>query len=169
MNAERGTRNAEWNADAPYALCGRPRPSTLNPQPSTFLAGFTLLEVMIAMFVFFIVVFAVLGMVVQSMGAARALQRPQPDFSILAAAVTLSNTLDVGCESGDFGDLGEEYRDYQWERCAEPYPPGATNEDLKVVRFVITKTGVRGSGITEEMEILLNKKSTALGAMKAKP
>ena len=82
------------DCDAPFALCGRPGPD----------GGFTLMEVMIAMFVFFIVVFAILGMVVQSMGAARALQRPQPDFSILASAITLSNTLEEGVESGDFNE-----------------------------------------------------------------
>jgi len=156
VSAERGVRNAEWDTDTPYALCANPKPGTRN---SKLAGGFTLLEVMIAMFVFFIVVFAVLGMVVQSLGAARALQRPQPDFSILASALTLSNCLDIRCESGDFGELGDEYRDYQWERCAEPYPPGSTNEDLKIVRFVITRSGVRGSSVAEEMEILMYRKS----------
>ncbi len=156
MNAERGTRNAEWDADAPYALCGHPR--LQNPDSRT-QSGFTLLEVMIAMFVFFIVVFAVLGMVVQSLGAARALQRPQPDFSILASALTLSNTLDLGCESGDFGDLGEEYSDYDWERCIDPWPASDTEatNGLYRVRFVITRRGGRSQTVGEDMEILLYK------------
>src|SRR5678815_2995217 len=97
--------------DESYALCRRSQPSTLNSQPA-----FTLLEVMIAMAVFFIVVFSVLGMVVQSLHAARALQRPQPDFSILASVLTLSNVLEEGVESGDFADLGAEFTDYRWER-----------------------------------------------------
>src|SRR5688500_7806834 len=99
--------------DLPYSLCGRPQPADTRRHP---FAGFTLLEVMIAMAVFFIVVFAVLGMVVQSLGAARALQRPQPDFSILASALTLSNTLEEGIESGDFEALGAEFQEWNWER-----------------------------------------------------
>jgi hypothetical protein len=150
VNAKHTIRNTGCDADVPYALCADPKPRTRN---SKLPAGFTLLEVMIAMFVFFVVVFAVLGMVVQSLGAARALQRPQPDFSILASALTLSNVLEEGCESGDFGELGDEYRDYDWERCIEEY---ATN-GLYRVRFVITRRGTRSSGAAEEMEILMYK------------
>jgi len=150
VNAKLETQNVEWDADASYALCANPKPGTRN---SKLAAGFTLLEVMIAMFVFFVVVFAVLGMVVQSLGAARALQRPQPDFSILASALTLSNVLEEGCESGDFGELGDEYRDYDWERCIEEY---ATN-GLYRVRFVITRRGTHSGGPAEEMEVLMYK------------
>ena len=129
--------------DAPYALCGSPR----------FTSGFTLIEVMIAMFVFFVVVFAVLGMVVQSMGAARALQRPQPDFSILASAITLSNTLEEGVESGDFQDLGEEYRDYDWER--QIVEVGSNG--LYQIDFVILDRKGRGKQVGETMSILMYK------------
>lgn len=125
--------------DEPYALCGR--------------SAFTLLEVLVAMAVFFIVVFAILGIVVQSLGAARALQRPQPDFSILASQVVLSNILDEGCESGDFGDLGAEYEDYVWERCCTEV--GSNN--LKQVDFVVTKSDSRGKEVAETMSILVVK------------
>ena len=128
--------------DAPYALCGRPGQ-----------AGFTLLEVMIAMAVFFIVVFAVLGMVVQSLGAARALQRPQPDFSILAAALTLSNTLEEGFESGDFGELTEEYGDYTWER--QIMEVGSNG--LFQVDFAIQKKGANSRQRPESMSVLMFK------------
>lgn len=130
------------NLDAPYALCGRPEQ-----------AGFTLLEVMIAMAVFFIVVFAVLGMVVQSLGAARALQRPQPDFSILAAALTLSNTLEEGFESGDFGELTEEYGDYTWER--QIIEVGSNG--LFQVDFAIQKKTAGGRQFSENMSVLMFK------------
>jgi len=129
--------------DAPYALCGGHRPN----------GGFTLIEVMIAMFVFFIVVFAVLGMVVQSMGAARALQKPQPDFSILASAITLSNTLEEGVESGDFEDLGEEYRDYEWQRQIVEV---GSNGFFQVDFLILDKKG-RGKQVGETMSILMYK------------
>jgi hypothetical protein len=136
--------------DVPYSLCGRPQPSTLNPQP---FSGFTLLEVMIAMAVFFIVVFAVLGMVVQSLGAARALQRPQPDFSILASALTLSNVLEEGVESGDFEDLGPEFRDWQWER--QILEVGSNG--LFQVDFFISRRDAGSKQISESMSVLMYK------------
>ena len=159
-----GRRQKSDESDEPYALCAIPKPGT---RSSKLLAGFTLLEVMIAMFVFFIVVFAVLGVVVQSLGAARALQKPQPDFSILASALTLSNVLEEGCESGDFGELGEEYRDYDWERCIEEY---ATN-GLYRVRFVITRRGTKSQVAGEDMEILMYKpgKPGVPGSVKRRP
>ena len=131
----------DW--DAPYALCVRPEGGK----------GFTLLEVMIAMAVFFIVVFAVLGMVVQSLGAARALQRPQPDFSILASALTLSNALEEGVESGDFGDLTDEFKDYYWQR--EIVEVGSNG--LFQIDFAIFQKNSRGKEVREDMSILMYK------------
>jgi prepilin-type N-terminal cleavage/methylation domain-containing protein len=128
--------------DAPYALCGSPNAK-----------GFTLLEVMIAMAVFFIVVFAVLGIVVQSLGAARALQRPQPDFAILASQIALSNVLEEGFESGDFGDLTDEFKDFAWER--QIIEVGSNG--LFQVDFVVTRTDARGKSISESMSILMFK------------
>ena len=80
----------DFDPDAPYALCGRPQISSRRAHP---LRGFSLIEVMIAMFVFFIVVFAILGMVVQSVGAARALQKQHADCGLVASMFSLSNTL----------------------------------------------------------------------------
>jgi len=137
-----GSTSRFTDADAPYALCGAPGAK-----------GFTLLEVMIAMAVFFIVVFAVLGIVVQSLGAARALQRPQPDFAILAAQVALSNVLEEGFESGDFGDLTDEFKGYTWER--QIIEVGSNG--LFQVDFVVTKQDARGKAINETMSILMYK------------
>jgi len=131
------------DCDAPYALCIRVEGKK----------GFTLLEVMIAMAVFFIVVFAVLGMVVQSLGAARALQRPQPDFSILASALTLSNVLEEGVDSGDFGELTDEFKDYYWER--QIVEVGSNG--LFQVDFAIFQKNARGKEVREDMSILMYK------------
>lgn len=130
------------STDANYALCGKPG-----------AGGFTLLEVLIAMAVFFIVVVAVLGSVVQSLGAARALQRPQPDFSILASQIALSNVLEEGFESGDFGDLGAEYNDYTWER--QIIEVGSNG--FFQVDFIITSSGAKGKSVAESMSILMHK------------
>lgn len=126
------------NIDAPYALCGTPK------------SGFTLLEVMIAMFVFFIVVFAVLGMVVQSLGAARALQVQHPDAGMLAASLSLSNFLEEGIESGDFEDV---FPGYSWER--EIIEVGSNG--LFKVDFFVFKKDARGKTVGENMSVLMFK------------
>jgi len=135
--------------EAPYALCGRP----VAAGSKSAFGGFTLLEVMIAMAVFFIVVFAVLGIVVQSMGAARALQRPQPDFAILASQISLSNVLEEGFESGDFGELTEEFSDFTWER--QIVEVGSNG--LFQVDFVIIHSDARGKSVSESMSLLMYK------------
>src|SRR5882672_675103 len=110
MRSERLEVRGEKDYDAPYALCGG---SHFSPHPSHLAAGFSLLEVVIAMFVFSLVVLAVLGMVVQSLGAARALQTQQADCGMVASMLSLSNTLEEGFDSGDFENLVPDYR---WER-----------------------------------------------------
>lgn len=75
--------------------------------------GFTLLEVMVAMFLFFLAVFAILDATNQSLRAARSLQLNLPDASMLAADLFLTNRLEEGESSGDFGEL---YPDFNWTR-----------------------------------------------------
>ena len=75
--------------------------------------GFTLLEVMVAMLLFFLAVFAILDATNQSLRAARSLQINLPDASILAADLFLTNRLEEGEISGDFGEL---YPDFNWTR-----------------------------------------------------
>lgn len=134
------------DCDAPYALCGSPQPATFNSRPSR---GFTLLEVMIAMAVFFIVVFAVLGMVVQSLGAARALQVQHPDCGMLAAMLSLSNTLEEGFESDDFEEV---FPNYRWERQITEI---GTN--FFQVEFFIFKKDARGKQAADRMMVYMHK------------
>lgn len=75
--------------------------------------GFTLIEVMVAMLLFFLAVFAILDATNQSLRAARSLQINLPDASILAADLFLTNRLEEGEISGDFGEL---YPDFHWTR-----------------------------------------------------
>ena len=147
MNVERGTRHAEWDADAPYALCANPKLDTSNSKPS---AGFTLIEVLIAMFIFFIVVFAVLGIVVQCLGAARALQHQQADCGMVASMLSLSNTLEESFESGDFEGVVPDYR---WERnIVEVGSNGFFQVDIAVF-----KKNTSGKEVSEGMSVLMYK------------
>ncbi len=75
--------------------------------------AFTLLEVMIALGLFFMSVFAILGVVSQGLGAARSLQSEVPDAGSLAAELLLTDRLEEGWEEGDFGEV---HPDYLWRR-----------------------------------------------------
>ena len=55
-----------------------------------FARAFTLLEVMIALMIFFMAIFAILGTVTRSLGAARSLQQKFPDIDALGAEVIMT-------------------------------------------------------------------------------
>ena len=81
-----------------------------------FARAFTLLEVMIALMIFFMAIFAILGTVTRSLGAARSLQQKFPDIDALGAEVIMTmktNKPEEGSVDGDFGDL---YPGYTWRR-----------------------------------------------------
>jgi hypothetical protein len=75
--------------------------------------AFTLLEVMIAMALFFMAVFAILDATNQSLRAARSLRVNFPDASALAADLYVTNRLEEGELTGDFGEL---YPEFRWRR-----------------------------------------------------
>jgi len=75
--------------------------------------AFTLLEVMIALGIFFMAMFTILALVSNTLRNARALQETEVDPGMLAAQLSLTNRITEGTESGDFGDI---YRDYTWDR-----------------------------------------------------
>ena len=77
--------------------------------------AFSLLEVMIAVGIFFMAVFAILGLVSSALGNARRLQRPLVDANALVSQLSLTNKLVEGSYSGNLSDLlGEAYREYDW-------------------------------------------------------
>jgi hypothetical protein len=75
--------------------------------------AFTLLEVMIALAIFFMAVFTILESVSQSLRGARILQQNWPDPRGLLAELSLTNKLEEGTLDGDFGDV---YPDFAWTR-----------------------------------------------------
>ena len=77
--------------------------------------AFSLLEVMIAVGIFFLAVFAILSLVSSSLSNSRRLQRPQVDASPVLATYAATNILVEGTYSGNLSDiLGDAYRDYNW-------------------------------------------------------
>lgn len=88
----------------------------LNPANAPRRA-FTLLEVMIAIAIFFACSFAILGVISTSLQNVRRLQRPSVDASPVLARYAATNSLVEGTYSGSLGDpelLGKDYRDYNW-------------------------------------------------------
>ena len=70
---------------------------------------------MIAAGLLFVAVFAILGLVSQTLSNARRLQRPQVDASAPLAYYSSTNMLQEGTYSGSLADfLGSAYRDYRW-------------------------------------------------------
>ena len=63
--------------------------------------------------IFFVAIFGILGLMSQNLAAARRLQRQDMDITILAAQLSLTNRLEEGFESGDFGDV---FPDALWSR-----------------------------------------------------
>lgn len=106
--------------------------------------GFTLVEVMMAVAIFVMCMFAILSLVSQNLKAARLLTLQTPHAGVLAAQLSLTNKLEEGVESGDFGDL---YPGYEWKR--EVIWVGSNG--LFRVNFVIGRGGEEESKLEVEV------------------
>ena len=77
--------------------------------------AFSLLEVMIAIAIFFLAVFSILSLVSSSLANARRLQRPLVDAGPVLAIYANTNILVEGTYSGGMEEiLGKPYRDFFW-------------------------------------------------------
>ena len=89
--------------------------------------AFSLLEVMIAIGIFFMAVFAILGLVSSSLENARRLQRPIVDASPVAGYLLQTNVLVEGVYEADLGDfLGNAYQRLSGDVCRS----GSGNEQI---------------------------------------
>jgi Tfp pilus assembly protein PilV len=79
--------------------------------PSRQQQAFSLLEVMIAIGIFFMSTFVILSLVSSSLANARRLQRPMVDAAMLASELSLTNQIVEMNQSGDFGKV---YPGYSW-------------------------------------------------------
>jgi hypothetical protein len=111
--------------------------------------AFTLLEVIVACTIFFMVAFAVLQLVTSGLVAARKLQQREPDFGVLAAELTLTNQLIEGSDSGDFEDMFPGlYRGYSWSRdILEVYSNGFFRVDFIIYHDAVKGAQPRGSSV----------------------
>lgn len=112
------------------------RLSSLDSRP--FLA-FTLLEVMIAIAIFFAATFSILALVSQTLKSARMLSRNVPTPGMAIAQISQTNQLEEGSDSGDFGEL---YPDYDWSSETSLY---SSNGLYEVDVFVFNKGNLDSS------------------------
>src|SRR5262245_20457682 len=78
--------------------------------------AFSMLEVLIACAICFMVAFALLELVTRGLVAARSLQIREPDPGLILAQISLSNTLEEAeLLAGDFEDIAPKmYPGYKW-------------------------------------------------------
>jgi hypothetical protein len=92
------------------------------------MTGFTLMEVMIAMAIFFMAVFAILELVATNLRNARLLETPRVDCGLAIADLVQTNQLEEGTQDIDFSKL---YPGYSCTQIVVPaddiVPNGDTN------------------------------------------
>ena len=120
-----------------------PRHRTDDTRRHAGAAAFSLLEVMVAIAIFFSAAFAILTVVGGGLRNAHMLQRPQVDAAAVASALSITNKIIEGTSSGDLSDLlGDTYRGYTWESTAIE----VQSNKLFEVDFVIYGPPGRGHG-----------------------
>jgi hypothetical protein len=119
--------------------------------------AFTLMEVMIAIGIFFMASFAILALVSTTLRNARGLRETHPDIGMVAAQLALTNRLYEGSDSGDFSDLGDVYAGYNWVSVDNE----VESNGLHQVDFVIRQ---RHGDIETHMSIMLFRPESPPGA-----
>ncbi len=121
-----------------------------NPKTCTrrYRAAFTLIEVMVAIGIFFMAMFAILGLMSNTLRNARLLQQQRVDASMLISQLSLTNQLAEGSDSGDFGEL---YPGYRWTSEITERTNG-----LFQVEYLVTGPTIPGSEpVQSHMTVLL--------------
>jgi len=123
--------------------------------------AFSLLEVMVAVAIFFGALFAIMEVVSNCLADARHLERPLLDSSVVASYMSLTNKLAEGVQSGDLGDLlGDSYNGNNWT--AETVEA----ETNKLFAMHITLQGHEDNKtVQSEMTILLFRPQSPAGSM----
>jgi uncharacterized protein (TIGR02598 family) len=109
------------------------------PKPGAPRHGFSLLEVMIAIGIFFMCVFSILALVSSSLDNARRLQRPLVDAGAVASFLSTTNQLVENTYTVNLGDLlGDAYNGYN---CTYDVQEVGSNKLFQVSYTVRSTTG----------------------------
>ena len=125
--------------------------------------AFSLLEVMIAIAIFFVSSFAILGLISTSLANVHRLQRPSVDASPVLARYAATNSLIEGTYRGNLGDpemLGKDYRDYNWTADIEEV---GSNHLYNVRCQILPANG--GREIISDMSTILYKPHSPPGSL----
>ena len=123
--------------------------------------AFSLLEVMVAIGIFFMAVFAILGLVSSSLANVRRLQRPIVDAGLVAGELSLTNQLTEGTASGDLGEfLGKSYQGYTWTYAVQE----VQSNKLFQVDFILQDDS-RGRAVVSKTSILLFRPQSPAGSL----
>ncbi|MCD6051493.1 MAG: hypothetical protein K0Q55_2902 [Verrucomicrobia bacterium] len=109
--------------------------------------AFSLMEVMIAIAIFFMAIFAILELTSRNLKLARALQQPMGDPGAVAAMISLTNQLDEMTMNGDMGPDHPEIK-YTWTAVKANLTP-KTTEDSGLFRVDIVVSQPLGGKIVE--------------------
>lgn len=92
--------------------------------------AFTLIEVMVATTIFFMAMFAILGVLSAGVHAATLLRNEGPTAGMVAGYFVVSNRIDEGSLSGEFDDAAN--KGYKWVSNAEEITNGLYKMDFVV-------------------------------------
>ena len=108
-------------------------------------SAFTLLEVMVATAIFFMVAFAILEMVTRGLVAVRAIQKREPDPGIILSMFSTNKAWEEMNISGNYEDIAPGmYQGYRWELFAHRYME--TNDHLFIVEVMSYGDSKSGRG-----------------------
>lgn len=153
---------ARGNEDA-YSgeICGRGVTPSGLPRRHTIRA-FTLMEVMIAIGVFCIGMFAILGLVASVLRGARLLDKPMVDASAVASEIAQTNQLiEVNGVTGDLSEfLGKTYKGYTYTYDITEVGSNKLFEvDLKL------QSDAPGQPVISQMSVLLYRPQSPAGSL----
>ena len=130
--------------------------------------AFTMLEVMVACAIFFMVAFALLDLVTRGLVAVRAIQKREPDPGIILAMFSTNKAWEEVTISGNYEDIAPDmYPGYRWELFARRYME--TNQHLFIVDVMSYGEGKSGRGPSTASTIFFSPNSkppSGLGGLK---
>ena len=118
--------------------------------------AFSLVEVMIAIGIFFMSVFVILALVSNVLQNARRLQRPMVDAAMIASELSLTNQIVELKQSGDFGKL---YPGYNWTADINE----VQSNKLFRVDYVVLRSNDRQ--VVQTMSVLFFRPHSPAGSM----
>ena len=123
--------------------------------------AFTLIEVMIAIGVFCIGAFAILGLVANVLRGARLMDKPMVDAGCVASEIAQTNSLMEISGNGDLGEfLGKPYQDYEYDY--------AITEALSNKLFAVDVNlhgNTPGKPVISKMTVLLYRPASPPGSL----